>query len=335
MKNLFFLLLCLSCAAPAFAGVTVSSPWNGEGVTSPFTLSADASSCSSQTVSAMGYSLDSSTNTTIVNSTAVNAQVASGTGAHTLHVKAWGNKGAVCVTDVEVNVTAGANAPIIPSGAVKVSSVQALSNWAAINDAASNGSASGWTGIVGSPSRDGGTREFATSFSNNGDERYDATFGDDTGATNFLYDAWVYVANSTSSIGNLEMDLNQVMPNGQTVIFGVQCDGWAGTWDYTANRGTPGSPVDVWVQSGAKCNVRSWSANTWHHVQIQYSRNSSGVVTYQSVWLDGVYSALNATVPSAFALGWGPVLLTNFQVDGLGSSGSSKVYLDDLTVYRW
>jgi hypothetical protein len=70
-------------------------------------------------------------------------------------------------------------------------------------------------------------------------------------------------------------------------------------------------------------------------VQIAYSRDASGNVNYQSVWLDGVQSPLNATAPSAFALGWGPVLLTNFQVDGLGTSGSSTVYLDDLTVYRW
>jgi hypothetical protein len=27
--------------------------------------------------------------------------------------------------------------------------------------------------------------------------------------------------------------------------------------------------------------------------------------------------------------------LTNIEVDGLGSSGSSTVYLDNLTVYRW
>lgn len=334
MKSLFSAVLCLTFAAPAFAGVTVSSPSNGEAVTSPFTLSAGATNCSSQNISAMGYSLDSSTSTTIVYSTAVNAQVISGTGTHTLHVKAWGNSGAVCVTDVDIDVTAGTNGPFIPSNAVKVSSVQALSNWAAIHDPVTNGSASGWTGIVGSPTRNGGTREFATSYSNSGGERYDATFADDTSATNFLYDAWVYVTNSVSTIANIEMDLNQVMPNGQTVIFAVQCDGWSGTWDYTANAGTPQSPVDVWRHSGSKCNPRSWSANAWHHIQIQYSRNSSGVVTYQAVWLDGVKNPLNATVPSAFALGWSPVLLTNFQVDGIGS-GSSNVYLDDLTVYRW
>jgi hypothetical protein len=138
-----------------------------------------------------------------------------------------------------------------------------------------------------------------------------------------------------SNIANLEMDMNQVLANGQTVIYGVQCDGYSGTWDYTTNAGTPQSPVDQWLHSNAPCNVQNWSTQTWHHVQIQYSRDDSGNVTYQSVWLDGVQSAINATVPSAFALGWGQVLLTNFEVDGSGASGSATVYLDDLTVYRW
>jgi hypothetical protein len=41
-------------------------------------------------------------------------------------------------------------------------------------------------------------------------------------------------------------------------------------------------------------------------------------------------------VRSAFALGWAPTLLTNFQVDGsLSTSGTATAYLDDLTIYRW
>ncbi|MGB7353669.1 MAG: hypothetical protein WBD06_08195, partial [Acidobacteriaceae bacterium] len=107
------------------------------------------------------------------------------------------------------------------------------------------------------------------------------------------------------------------------------------TWDYSMNAGTPASPQSEWVHSNASCNVQSWGTNKWHHVQVAYTRDNSGNVTYQSVWLDGVESPVNATVPSAYALDWGPVLLTNFEIDGDGSSGSSTVYLDDLTVYRW
>ena len=187
---------------------------------------------------------------------------------------------------------------------------------------------------VGSPSLSGNALEFDTTYSYYGGELYYASFGDDTTSRNFVYDGWVYLDNSTDSVANLEMDMNQVMSNGETVIFGVQCDGWAGTWDYTENAGTPTAPVDHWVNAGAACNPRTWARNTWHHVQVSYSRDSSGNITYKTVWLDDVPQTINATVNSAFALGWAPSLLTNFQVDGYGN-GQAIIFLDNLTVYRW
>jgi hypothetical protein len=62
-----------------------------------------------------------------------------------------------------------------------------------------------------------------------------------------------------------------------------------------------------------------------------------GNVTYNAVWLDGVEAPINETVPSAFSLGWAAGdLMANFQVDGKGSgSGSSTLYLDQFTMYRW
>lgn len=342
MKKYFSLLLTIAFAAPAFASVTVSSPSNGDTVGTPFPLSANSSSCSSQPVSAMGYSIDNSTNTTIVHDSYLNTKVNSNTGYHTVHVKAWGNHGAVCVTDVAIHVTTtvtssstSSSSPWIPSNAISVSGIQTLSNWKAVNDTGTGGGyASGSMSIVGSPSMSGGTRAFYTKFSNSGGARYHASFGDNSTSQNFLYDAWVYLNNSATSIANIEMDMNQVMPNGQTVIFGFQCDGYSNTWDYTANTGSPSRPHDSWIHSKAYCNPRDWSRYAWHHVQIRYSRDNYGKVTYYTVWLDGLRRDINATVPSAFALGWGKVLLTNFQIDGLGS-GSNSVYLSDLKVYRW
>ncbi len=331
----YALLAGFLAAPPAFATVTVASPGNGADVSSPFTLSADASTCSSQAVASMGYSFDNSTDTTIVNSTSINAQVSSATGSHTLHVKAWGDQGASCVTDVAITVTAAARA-LVPSQASSVSSIESLSNWIGVYDNSSgSGSANGTMSIVNTPSQNGHSREFLTRFSNSGAERYSVVFGDDETATNFFYDGWVYLNSSSSQIGNLELDMNQTMENGQTVIFGIQCDGYASTWDYTKNAGSPTSPSDQWVHSGAYCNPRTWSTNVWHHVQVYYSRDNSGNVTYHSVWLDGLQQSINATVNSAFALGWGPALLTNFQVDGLGASGAPIAYLDNLTVSRW
>ena len=93
--------------------------------------------------------------------------------------------------------------------------------------------------LIGSPSVSGTAREFLTTYTNFGGERYSVLFGSDSTATNFFYDTWIYLASPMNDVANIEMDLNQVMSNGETVIFGFQCDGWSGTWDYTTNRGTP------------------------------------------------------------------------------------------------
>lgn len=323
------------CAAPVFASsLTVTSPSSGSEVVSPFLLVASDSNCSSQPVIKMGYSLDNSTNPIVVNAKSIDTYVTANTGAHILKVMAWGRSGAECVTTVAIDVVPDP-ASAVPTDALVFSKIQDLTTWQAINDSGSGGTSTGTTTLVTSPSLSGLSREFATRFTDYGAELYYTIIGSNTSVSNFLYDGWVYIANSAGSVANIEMDMNQVMSNGQTVIYGFQCDGWSGTWDYTENAGTPSAYVDTWVNSQAPCNPRNWSVNTWHHVQISYSRDQYGTVTYQSVWLDGVEQDLYATVPSAFSLGWGSVLLTNFQIDGYTTSGTSTLYLDNLTVYAW
>jgi len=217
-----------------------------------------------------------------------------------------------------------------------VGGIQALNNWIGDHDDVTGGTATGAMAMSSSPSLSGNARQFYTTYTYYGGERYYSSFGSDTTAKNFVYDASIYLDDSSGSIATLELDMNQVMPNGQTVIFGFQCDGWSGTWDYTKNAGTPAQFDDEWVHSNAACNVRTWSRYTWHHIQISYSRDAYGNVTYKSVWLDGNQQVINATVPSAFVLGWTPTLLTNFQVDSYDSSwSSSNIFVDNLTVSRW
>ena len=337
-------------AAPSAGGVSVSEPAEGSTVSSPFGLDAASASCSSQAISAMGYSLDSSTSTAIVYGTSVSATVTAAAGAHVLHVKSWGNAGAACDTDVDITVPesstattsgssvapSGGSGPYVPSNAVSVTNIQAFGDWISVYDSGTYGSASGAMATVGSPSLSGNALELYTTYTYYGGERYYASFGDDTASRNFVYDGWLYLNNSSGSIANLEMDMNQTMSNGETVIFGFQCDGWSGTWDYTENAGTSTAPVDRWVNSSAACNLKTWAQNTWHHVQVSYSRDDYGNVTYQSVWLDGNQQAINATVPSSFALGWAPTLTTNFQVGSIAPGwSSSTVYLDNLAISRW
>lgn len=320
-------------AVPSFASVIVNSPSNGSTVHSPFSLSAYTSMCSGQQVSATGYSLDSSTYTTIFKAPAITTTVSAAPGGHTLHVKAWGVSGAACDTDVAIIVSTVSS---IPSWTSSVSSIQTFSGWTAIHDGGTAGSSNGWSAITSSPSRSGAARKFAMNYSYFGGERYSITFGDDESASNFILDTWVYIPSSDGGLKNLELDLNQVLAGGQTVIYGMQCDGWSNTWDISVNKGTTYKPWSTWAHTSAPCNVHNWSANTWHHVQLSYSRNDTGWITYKSATVDGVSQSINTTVLGAFNLGWSPTLLVNVQLDGATSgSGSASVILDDLIVYRW
>jgi hypothetical protein len=327
----------VSAPVSTSGSVTVYAPSQGADVQSPFTLSAGSVSCSGRQVVSMGYSLDANTGTTVVKGESIDAQVASPAGSHVLHVKSWSPDGGACIADVDITVSASTSAlSVVPPDAVKVSSIQSLSNWQDQHDSGTEGASSGTMSVVNSPSQSGFARKFTFSFTNNAGQRFSDAFGDDTAPTNFLYDGWVYLPGPSSTIANIEMDMNQVIANGDTVIYAFQCDGWNGTWDYSENAGTASQPQVRWVQAkGAPCNPRKWATNTWHHVQVWYSRDDSGYVTYHSVWFDYVEQPINETVFSEFSLGWAPLLLTNFQLDGYGSSGTVTAYLDNLTVYRW
>lgn len=343
MRKLWILALG-GLPLPALAAVTVTQPAPNLSLESPFNLVASASECSGQPIASMGYSFDSQSNTTIfsgVSSINVSASYSGLTlnTVHTLHVKSWGNKGANCTANV--TFTAVANpAATLPQGAITVSEIQSNPNftWKAQDDSGTSGTASGTTQLATSPSLSGDSRQTNTSYSGGGGERYDTSFGTDTSVENFLYDTWVYISSTSTPGGlmNLEFDMNQVTANGQTVIYGFQCDGYHGVWDYTENTGTASNYHDAWVHSTQACPIpHNWQTNMWHHVQVTYSRDGSGNVTYHSVWLDGAQQNINQTVFSSFALGWGSVLLTNFQVDGASSSGEIEAYIDELTVSRW
>lgn len=336
--------MMIAALLPAMAGTSISSPSNGSAVGSTFNLIMSADSCSSRPVIAVGYSLDNNTSTPIFFGQTMNGPVSAASGWHTVHVKVWSDWGAVCVSDVSVNVGAGTQVTnggsnalsVVPGNAVKISNIHTLDNWIQIHDGGTPGSSSGWTGTQASPSMTGAAREFATSFSYFGGQRYSALIDSDTSSTNFLYDTWVYIAGNADGFSNLEFDLNQTMPNGQTALMGFQCDSWIGRWDYTINAGSPNAPIDTWQHSYAPCNVHNWGANQWHHVQIWFAHDYNGWVTYHTVWLDGVQQDLNVTTFSGFSLGWAPAIVTNFQIDGASpGNSSSQVYLDGMTVYRW
>jgi hypothetical protein len=338
------LILALA-AVPALAQISINSPANDEHVNSPFKLDASASVCSSLSVTAIGYSMDNSSQTTHWNDQSISTSVDASGGWHTIHVKAWNGKGEVCVSEISVDVVTGGTGSsgsgggglsVVPSNATRVSAIQTLSGWEKVHDGGTPGSSSGTMSIASSPSVGGASRLFANELQGYGGERYWTHFSDDNTAENFLYDGWVYIHNSASGFKNLEFDLVQTMANGQTAMMAFQCDGWNHTWDYGINAGSASASKASWRHASAYCNPQAWAVNQWHHVQIYMSRNTSGDITYHAVWLDGNKQGIGTTAFGAFDLGWAPAIITQFQVDG-SSSGTSyaNVYLDDLTVYRW
>jgi hypothetical protein len=402
---------------PKASAIAVTAPANGAELTSPFNVVASAKTCDSEPAVSMGYSIDHGQ--AVIVSTSFSAMVAASAGPHVLHVKCWGKQTSdevllnvtvavpVATTATPafslstgnynskqsvtlVDATAGATiyyttdgsapttsslrysgpiavstsevieaiavapgyassglaradyvltlpppGPLVPSSAVSVTGVQLLPDWKMNHDPGTIGSSDGTMTLVDNPSLSGQAAKFDTTFLNWGGEIYSRSYATDPNATNFLYDAEVWIE-AGSQIGNLEMDNNQVIPNGDTVIYAFQCAGSSNTWDYSENAGTRSTPVVKWLHSSQPCNPADWTPNAWHHVQISYSRDDVGNVTYESVWLDGVEAPINETVPSAFSLHWAQgVLMTNFQVDGIGAGGSSTLYLDNLTIYRW
>ena len=223
----------------------------------------------------------------------------------------------------------------IPSYAIAEQEIQLLRTWRIKHDPGTPGTSTGSMTLVSDPSLSGQAAKVYTTFTNAGGELYSVTYGNDTDAKNFLYDAHVWIS-SGSTLSNLEMDNNQVMRNGDTVIYAFQCSGYANVWEFSSNVGTPTQPQVKWVRSAAPCNPSKWARDTWHHIQIRTSRDDSGNVTYHSVWFDDVEAPINQTVNSEFSLGWAlGALVANFQVDGIGTSGSSTLYLDHFTMYRW
>ena len=332
MKAIFVSVLAFLAAAGSASAITVVTPYSGAEVSSPFTLIASSASCASKPTVSMGYSIDHGKATIV--SRSFTAMVLASEGPHVLHVKCWG----VQVHDEQlINITVVPETAFnVPANVTAVTNIQSLPTWQWEHDPGTPGESSGASQVMASPSMTGNARQFSVTFSGSGGEIYHDAFGTDVNATHFIYDAYVMLTQS-SSLANVEMDMNQVMPNGLTVIYGFQCSSYSGTWEYSYNVGTPQNPKVQWFRSNATCPLPStWETNVWHHVQVAYSRDNNGVVTYEAVALDGEQQDLvNAKGNSSFDLKWKPVLATNFQLDGRGSEGALTAYLDKVTVYRW
>jgi hypothetical protein len=328
---------------PAFASnVTVASPLNGAHVSSPVLIRAHNIGCEGVPPSAFGYSIDNST-TLVRGETAYDIDVTKqliAAGTHTIHFKSWTARGACPVVNSQFTV-GGASAPApassspaygIPANAVSSGDLDGKGPWGQIHDGGTPGSSRGSSVYPASTPLYDDARKFYMTYSDRGGERWNLGVAHDAKATHFVLDTYVYLP-TPSQVLNLELDLNQSMANGETVILGTQCSGVTGTWEaaYTSGK------LDHWWSSSIKCDPRKWTANTWHHIQIAMHRDASGTLTHDWVNLDGAHYNWNYTRVSAHFLGWEPgVIDVQYQIEGANqTSGSVTSYIHKMTIYRW
>ncbi|HZD76808.1 MAG TPA: hypothetical protein VE218_07375 [Acidobacteriaceae bacterium] len=329
---------------PAFASdVTVASPVNGTHVTSPVWVRAHNVGCESVPPSAFGYSIDNSS-TLVRGETAYDIDVTKqviAAGAHIIHFKSWTARGACPVVNTQFIVggtsalpppTSSSSSYGIPANAVSSGDVDGKGPWGAIHDGGTPGSSRGSSVYPASTPLYDDARQFYMTYTDRGGERWNLPLASSKTATHFVLDTYVFLP-SPSEVLNLEMDINQVMANGETVIFGTQCSGLTGTWEaaYTSGK------LDHWWSSNIKCNPAHWTANTWHHVQVGMHRGTDGTVIHDWVNLDGAHYAWGYSRESAHFLGWAPgVVDVQYQIEGSSkSSGSVTSFIHKMTIYRW
>ena len=241
---------------PALAAdITVGSPVNGTSDTSPIWIRAHNVGCDGLAPTAFGYSLDNSSalnrGTTSYDVDVIRHDI--GAGTHTIHFKSWTTKGACPMvsstfkvvagtgstsasSDASTASTAAAATSSIPSSAIVTASLDSKP-WTWEKDSGTPGSAHGSTVYPSTISYYDNARKFYTSYSARAGYRWHYSFAKSTTATHFVYDTYVYLADP-SQVANLELDMNQVMSNGKTVIFGAQCSSYSETWEYTLSSGS-------------------------------------------------------------------------------------------------
>ena len=346
----------LMLSQPVFAAnITVASPVNGTTVPSPVWVRAHNVGCNGLAPTAFGYSVDSSgTLTKGVNVNDIDTTTAMTAGTHTIHYKSWTSNGVCPVVSTTFNVAGGSTSGgstsggstsggstssgsgsavyALPSYAVPSASLDDIGGWGAEHDAGTPGSSKGSMVYPASASSYDHARKFYMTYSNHGGERWHVSFGNNGSAAHFVFDTYVYIVNP-SQVQNLELDLNQVLSSGETVILGTQCSSISKTWEYVVVS----SNHPHWKSSNIGCNPLTWAPNTWHHVQIGFHR-SGGTVTHDWVNLDGSHKVFsNATGNAGLWLGWGKGNLSvNYQIDGESrGSGTVTSYIHKMTIYHW
>ncbi len=342
-----------------------------------FPLQAQSTSCQGITTASMAYSFDSLPDHLFSGQTSINTTAtAPSTGAHLLRVKSWNTSGGLCQQDMDLNVInnglvpgstanaythielfnnyTGGYGPCPPNSrgsGVQGATSNAYQLWQTQPDCGTVGNKTGTTSLVSPPvnppsgdtqvrvftmnydGRDGAGVRWSIGLSKSGD------LNDDT-FSNFQYDLWLYFDQTDlNNLRNLEIDLNQTIgstnggnPAQYLLIYATQCNMVQNVWQL--GNGWP-------LNANQACTSSLFSPG-WHHVQLQFHRNSTSSITFDAESIDGIVqnftcggASCTVNVPTS-GTNWAiNVLMPNFQLDGKAGGATLTGYVDQFTIYRW
>src|SRR3954451_10908667 len=146
----------VSVQAAFASNITVASPVNGTTIQSPIWVRAHNVGCNGLTPIAFGFSIDSSSTTTMGvtphDIDVTNRSIANGT--HSIHFKSWTSNGVCPVVSTTFNVggstsggtgTSDSTSGSIPSNAIASADLDTSGNWSYEHDTGTPGSSTGST----------------------------------------------------------------------------------------------------------------------------------------------------------------------------------------------
>ena len=216
----------------------------------------------------------------------------------------------------------------IPSTALTVKNVQALSGWKICVGSCAGGAVPKtykMTQKVSSASRnnDGTGTTFYESGTPFGDVMWYTSLGSSATKT-FVMDFWMKI-DHPENVQAIEFAL--LKRNSYYWYKGsTQCN-----YQTKALRGYNPS-TKSWQSLGASCIPLK--ANTWQHVTIQYSI-SSGKTAFQQVTFDGLTSGMTVSLPRITESTTSSGMGVHFQLDNANTTSGYTVSIDNWTVYAW
>jgi hypothetical protein len=312
-------IVVLSTAA--FAGVTISSPYNNQTVGSSVHFIASATGYSP--ITSMMLYIDNSARATVY-AASFDKWVSVSGGKHRVDMKAWDNQGRSYISTIyitEGTADTGGTTQTVAGN----SNIDQQSGWLKCTSCGwgdmSAGYMSQW---VHTPSMDGNGMQFA--LQGTGSYRnalwYKGLGG--TNATHLVYDLYFYITQPNLSEA-LEFDINQYV-GGRAYVFGHQCSPKAShTWDVYDK------PNNRWVSTGISCPV--FPGYTWNHVTLEVERTWDQKLHYISITYNGTKHYVNKYISSTASSWYG--LSVDVQLDGDYAQHNYSTWVDKMNLSSW